>query len=78
MTSKADPKTCRHFPAFNERDELVCTLCGKKFKSHKTLNPKETAALLGAEPPTKKKFIIFGGLGAFFINLLNRKETNHG
>lgn len=74
MANAANPKTCRHFPVFDEKNELVCPLCNKKFKSHKVLNPKETAMLLGAEPPTGKKFVIFGGLGAFFINLLNRRR----
>ncbi|MFA5124588.1 MAG: hypothetical protein WC473_02030 [Patescibacteria group bacterium] len=66
------PDNCRHIPKFVTKDERVCRLCGKKFGRHEVLTPEEIAALLGAEPPTKKRFVVTGGLGAFFLSWLKR------
>ncbi|MFA6228239.1 MAG: hypothetical protein WC668_03565 [Patescibacteria group bacterium] len=66
------PDTCRHVPEFATRDEKVCRLCGKELGKHEPLTPEKITALLGAEMPAQKRFVITGGLGCFLLSLLKK------
>ncbi|MFA6593638.1 MAG: hypothetical protein WCT16_00075 [Candidatus Buchananbacteria bacterium] len=66
------PDDCRHIPESAIKDEGTCRLCGQKLEKNGVLAPEEITALLGAETPAKKRFVVTGGPGCFLLSLLKR------